>query len=586
MKKYTLPLIFCICFLLGCGPDESTDTPGKTLIPTKGNRFYGGVFNLNESEYIKNLFPLNIIDIYSYRVASQIYEGLLKFDHKDLSVIPALAESYEVDDTRTVYTFKLKQGVFFHDDVSFPGGKGREFKATDVEYCFRRLCTESRENNSFSLFDGIVKGARAYYNATKGNNENPNIELEGVKVLDDYTIQITLEKPNSIFLYNLCRPGAFIYPREAYDYHRLDMREKCVGTGPFTLASLDEDISIILRRNPNYHRKDEFGNQLPFLEVINIQFLRDKKVELLEFKKGNLDMMYRLPTEYIIEILESAMKGSDGGYSQYDLQRTPEMSTQIISMYNQGEIFKDVNVRKAFNFAINRERILNNVLNGEGYEYGKYGITPPSFKNYDVAKIKGYEFNVDSARYYLKKAGYKNGQGFPVLKLDLNAEGERYTNVAVDIKKQLKDNLNIDIELNIAPLAKITEKSTSGNYDFLRLAWIGDYPSPENFLWFFYGKNVPTEEGQSSYPNLTRYQNPKFDELYEKGLNAISEEEALSYFMQAEQVVMNDAPIIVLWYDEGYRLMQSYVKNFPNNPLQYRDFGEVYLDFGNTTNEQ
>lgn len=576
MKKHILSILICLCCLTACTDDKPNDNAAEVLTPTKGGKFYGGTFKLNESEYIKNLFPLNILDVYSYRVATQIYEGLFKFDQKDLSVVPALAESYQVDEeTQTIYTFKLRQGVFFHDDESFPGKKGREFTAKDVEYCFQRLCTESPNNASFALFDGIVKGARDYYNATKEGN-TPSQVLEGVKVLDDYTLQVTLEKPSSIFLYNLCRPGTFIYPSEAFKFYGAEMREKCVGTGPFTLARLDEDLAIILSKNANYYGKDSFGNQLPFLSNIKIEFIKDKSQELRKFKQGDLHMMYRLPTEHIIEILESAAQGNDGGYGQYDLQRTPEMSTQLIALYNQGEIFNDLNVRKAFNFAIDRERILNNVLNGEGYDYGKYGITPPSFKNYDVTKVKGYEFDVDSARYYLNKAGFKNGKGFPALKLDLSAEGERYTNVAVDIEKQLKDNLNIDIDLNITPHAKITEMSTGGNYDFLRLAWVGDYPSPENFLWFFYGKGV--EEGmKTSYPNITRYKNPKFDALYEKALNATTEEEALTYFMQAEQVAMDDAPIIALWYDEGYRLLQANVRDFPNNPLQYRNFSTVYL---------
>ena len=548
----------------------------RQLTPAKGGRYYGGIFNMNESEYVSNLFPLSIVDIYSYRVATQIYEGLLKFDQKNLSIIPSLAESYDVSDDKRVYVFHLRKGVNFHDDSCFPGSKGRELKASDIEYCFKKICTQSRENQSFYLFKDIVKGANDYYESTKENPEYSG-KLEGVTVVDDYTVQIELEQPNSIFLYNLCRPGALIYPQEAYDRYGLEMREKCVGTGPFMLASLDEDISIMLYKNKGYYGVDEFGNQLPFLDAINIKFIKEKKIELLEFQKGNLDMMYRLPTDYIFEILEGSQAGADGSYSQYDLQRTPEMSTQILVLNNQNELFKDINVRKALNFAIDRDRILNQVLNGEGYEFGKYGITPPSFKNYDVKRLTGFQFNVDSARYYLQKAGYKNGAGFPTITLDLNAEGARYTNMAIDVQKQLKDHLGINMEFNIAPMAKIKEKSMGGDFELLRLAWVADYPSPENFLWFFYGKGVPDKLGQPSYPNIARYKNDQVDEYYEKGVHSISEEDALQNFMKAEQIAMEDAPIIVLWYDEGYRLMQSYIKNFPNNSMQYRDFSEVYM---------
>ena len=147
---------------------------------------------------------------------------------------------------------------------------------------------------------------------------------------------------------------------------------------------VEEDISIILKKNTNYHDKDEFGNQLPYLDAVSIQFIKDKKTELFEFRKGNLDMIYRLPTEYIIEILEETMPGANGEYSQFQLQRSPEMMTQFLTLNNQSGVFKNRNVRKAFNFAIDRTKILDFVLNGEGYAPGNHGITPPVFSNYNI----------------------------------------------------------------------------------------------------------------------------------------------------------------------------------------------------------
>jgi len=104
-------------------------------------------------------------------------------------------------------------------------------------------------------------------------------------------------------------------------------------------------------------------------------------------------------------------------------------------------------------------------------------------------------------------------------------------------------------------------------------------PNPENFLWFFYGKTVPASLEKPSYPNMMRYKSDKFDKLYEAGLKATTQEEAFKHFLEAENIVMQDAPIMVLWYDEGYRLMQAFVKNFPNNAMQYRDFTNVYFEY-------
>ena len=178
---------------------------------------------------------------------------------------------------------------------------------------------------------------------------------------------------------------------------------------------------------------------------------------------------------------------------------------------------------------------------------------------------------------YLQKAGYKDGKSLPEIPLELNSDGERNVNVMQEVKKQLKDNLNLDVTLNVVTTAQLSENMTNGKADFFRVGWGADYPSPESFLWYLYGKNVPSDTSKSSYPNMSRYKNPKFDELYEKGLAALDKKEQYAYFLKAEKVAMADAPIIVLFYDEGYRLIQNKVKNFPNNAMQYRDFSNVYF---------
>ncbi len=574
-------VIFCLSF--SCSSDKSKSEKDGALRSANGGKFFGGVFRINESEYIKNLFPHNITDAYSYRVASQIYEGLFKFDPANLNVKKGLAEDFQVDESGTIYTIKLKKGVVFHDNNCFSDGKGRELTANDVKYCFTKLCTKSINNQNFSIFKGILKGADKYYAATTGNNK-PDFDVSGIVVKDDYTIELELIKPNSLFTVNLARPACFIYPKEAEEKYGVDMRINAVGTGPFSLNvnDVEEDISIILKKNQNYHEKDEAGNQLPYLDAVSIQFMKDKKTELFEFRKGNLDMIYRLPTEFIIEILEETVPGANGEYSQFQLQRSPEMMTQFLTLNNQKGVFKNRNVRKAFNFAIDRTKILDFVLNGEGYAPGVHGITPPVFSNYNIESIKGYTLNIDSAKYYLKKAGYAGGASFPKLQFLLNAEGERNTNVAVEIQKQLKDHLNIDVELQILPFAQLLEKSYSGDYNILRAAWVADFPSPENFLWIFSSKDVPNSLNEASYPNVARYMNEKFDKHFGDALEAKSIDEANSFFRKAEIQLMEDAPVVILWYDEGYRLIQSYVKNFPNNPMQYRDLGKVYFEEAET----
>ncbi|MCU0450728.1 MAG: ABC transporter substrate-binding protein [Bernardetiaceae bacterium] len=572
----TTYLLALLVALAACGEQQPRGYQSTSSTAALGDRQYGGVFRLNESEFIKSLHPHGINDVYSYRVAAQVYEGLFKFNQETLAVTEGLAESCEVAAGNVVYTIKLRKGVKFHDDPCFADGKGRELTAQDVQYAFTQLCTAYPENRAFHIFDGVIKGARAYFNAS-ANGAKPGVALEGVKVLDTHTLQLTLEQPNSQFRITLARPETFIFPREAFEKYGPELNRRAVGTGPFTLASVDEGKSVNLKRNPHYYRKDQYGNALPFLDGINMQFIKDKRTEFLEFKGGRLDMIYRVPTDDIMRILEESQANPDGNFGKYPLQREAESQTQIYAFQNANPLFKDVNVRKAISFAIDRTKILNYVLNGEGFAAGLHGLTPPAFDWYDIQKVKGYDFNRDSANYYLSKAGFPGGKGFPEITLDMSEEGGRHTSVAVEIKRQLKENLGIDLNLNVLPQAQITEKCLNGNYQMVRLAWVADFPSPENFLWMFHGKYVPAQAQGNSYPNVSRYRNPRFDALYEKALTASTQEEITRYFLEAEKVAMEDAPILVLWYDECYRLLQSHVKNLPNNPMQYRDFTEVYF---------
>jgi oligopeptide transport system substrate-binding protein len=576
MKKILISVLSVAFLVTACGPSQDGNTDPNALVEAKGGKYYGGTFIVNESDYIKNLFPHNIVDAISYRVASQIYEGLMKFDQKDLSLKYGIAESHTVDETQTVYTFKLRSGVMFHDNECFSGGKGRELTAEDVKYCFTLLCTPSVTNQGFSCVDGILKGATEYYNAAK-DGKKPNFEIEGIKVIDPTTIQFILTSPNSIFLNNLARPFTFIFPKEAYEKYDKEMRVKAVGTGPFIISEIQEGNVVVLKKNENYYLSDKDGNKLPYLSGIKVKFLKDKKSELLEFKKGQLNMMYRMPTDYIIEIEEQTAQKT-GAYGEYELQRTPEMATHFLGFLNNGKMFSNKNLRKAISYAVNRKKILDAVLNGEGYSHAIYGITPlDAYKGYDVKQIKGYDLNLDSANYYLKRAGFKRGADVPKITLELNSDGERNIAVAEEVKKQLKENLDINVDINVVTTAQLVENMQSGKSDFFRAGWFADYPSPENFLWFFYGKNVPASMDKISYPNLTRYVNPAFDEQYEAGLKAKTQEESYAFFLKAEQIAMEDAPIIALWYDEGYRLLQANVRGLDNNAMQYRDFTGVYF---------
>lgn len=572
MKKlFVLFLSFSLIYS-SCSNDPGSKTPEKRV--AKGNRVYGGTFRANETDHYQTLYVHNIKDVVSSFIATQIYEGLVKFNNKDLSIRPSLADKWEIDSSKTIYTFYLKKGVLFQDNECFSGGKGREVKASDFKYSFEMLCSGNADNDNFSAtFKDRVLGANKYYEESKAGKASSDIE--GIKVVDDYTLQIKLIAPSASFLNTLATPAAAVIAKEAFEKYGKDIK---IGTGPFVFVETDKgNKKVVLVRNENYHAVDSLGNQLPYLDSVIVTFLPTKKEELEEFKKGNFDMVLGLPSESVREMIESQPADFQGAPPKYLLDRTPEMVSQYYEFNLTRKPFDNVKVRKAFSYAINRNRIIDEVLRGEAYGPGINGICPPAFKGYDISKITGYDFDAEKAKKLMAEAGYPGGKGFPTVKIELNSGGSKNSNVAFEIQKQLMDVLGVNVDLEVVPLPQRIEDQKYAKADIFRSAWVADYPSPENFLWTLYGASVPETTDKPSYPNIPRYKNAEYDKEFELGKNAKTVEESYEHFMKAEQIMMNDAPIMVLWYDENYRLTQSHVKNFFANAMRYRDLSEVYL---------
>lgn len=571
MKKslfFILSLAVAV-FYTSCS--NNTSDSGSNRV-AKGDKVYGGTLRINETEMYQTLYPAAITDIGSAHIANQIYEGLVKFNAKDLSIIPSIAEKWEIDANGTTYVFHLKKGIMFQDNECFPEGKGRELKASDVQYSFELLCTDSKDNSNFSAtFQDRVVGANKFFEASKGK---PNGSIEGIKIADDYTISITLTAPSSSFLYALASPAASIIAKEAVEKYGIDMK---VGTGPFMFVENATNDNVLLKRNDHYYGLDSLGNQLPFLDSIVISFLPTKKQELDNFQNGNLAMVIGLPSESIKDMVESQISDFQNKPPKYVLERSPEMASQYYEFNTTKEPFNNVKVRQAFSYAIDRNKIIEEVLKGEAYGPGVNGISPPSFKGYDITKIIGYDFDAEKAKKLLAEAGYPNGKGFPKVKIELNSGGSKNANVVLEIQKQLMDVLNLNVDFEVVPQKQKLDDEKYARAEIFRAAWIADFPSPENFLWILYGATVPADITQPSFPNTPRYKSAEFDKLFEAGKSAKTQEESYTDFMKAEQILMNDAPIMVLWYDENYRLVKSNVRGFYSNPMRYRDYSIVYL---------
>ena len=552
----------------------------KESTEAKGGVYYGGVFRMNELEDFKNLYPLAIIDVVSHRIANQVYEGLVKLNPADLTVTPGVAYRWETNETQTTWTFHLRKGVKFHDNACFADGKGREVKASDFKYCLDKLC-ESNANNSFFeiTFKDRVKGATEYFNTSKTGKPAEG-GVAGIKAVDDSTLTIELINPNSGFLNILSTPAGYVYPKEAFEKYGIDMRTQCVGTGPFMIKTVKEGDVVILEKNPNYWDFDKDGNQLPYLDAIKYTFVKEKKSEMLEFQRGNLDMVFRIPIEMYKEIMGD-YQNANARKTDFEIQTTAALATNYYGMLAVHPAFNKKEVRLAFNYAIDRNKIVDFTLQGQG-QAGNYGVIPPveAFKkagmNFD--SLKGYSYDVDKAKQLMKQAGYPDGKGFPKIVLTINSGGgERNQQVAEVIQKMLKENIGVTVDINVVPFAEQIDAYQSGKLEFFRTAWIADYPDPVSFLGLFYGKSVPATMNEKSFTNTSRFSNAAFDAKFEAAMKEPDNAKRAVLFRECDQILIDEGALLPLFYDENDRLVQKNVRNFPINAMEYRDFTRVYI---------
>ncbi len=568
-------ILFSVALFASCSNNAKTSSAEKRS--AKGGVKYGGVFRYNEVEYLKSLYPQGVTEVTSHRITNQVYEGLVDFNQKDLTVEPRLAKSWDVDSSATVYTFHLHTGVLFHDDPCFPDGKGREMIARDFVYCFNLLCTPDAKNQGFSFYRDIIRGAKDLYTAReKKQHDADELGSFGVKAKDDSTLQITLVKPYADFLNRLALPFASVFPHEAIEKYKGDILYHTVGTGPFVIKALKADEAVVMARNEKYWGKDEFGNQLPYLDGIKVSFIKEDKTEMLELVKGNLEMKYRLPFSMIDQILDE-QKNLKGDYKNFQLQITPEYSIQFYGFLVPDKLFQNKNVRLAFNHAVDRAKIADYTAKGEGVP-AMYGFAPLGMPGYDNAQVRGFTFDVKKAKEYLAKAGYPDGKGFPKVTLEINSGGGRNQDIAEAIKTMLTDNLNIEVDISQVVWAQHTNNVETGKTNFWRFGWVADYPDPNNFFNLFYGKNVPATMEEASYSNPTRYKNSTYDVLYEKSLTTTNPQERSKIYTQLDQMIVDDAPVLLIYYAMNRRLLQPYVRNFPNNGMEFRLLREVWLD--------
>ncbi|MBC7694570.1 MAG: peptide ABC transporter substrate-binding protein [Burkholderiales bacterium] len=527
----------------------------------------GGTFVMAENNQIATLYPLSITSQVEGLVTSQIHECLVRLDAKTLELTPGLAEKWEYSGDGKIITFHIVKAAHFQDDKCYKDGKGPEITSKDIKFTLENMSAKTENNYQFNT---ILKGRLA--GATEFFDKKTNT-ISGIKIIDEYTFSLELVNPSLSFLKLLANPAAAIINETANKAYGQDLK---TGAGPFMYDQSSSKEKVVLVKNPHYFLKDSAGYSLPYLDSVVVLITPSIEDGLSLFENQKVDLINTLPSLRVKDVVEKNIKEFISHPPKSLLQREPEMYSQFYVFNTKQKPFDNAKVRQAINYAIDREKLVDNVLQGQAIGAAFYGITPNTFTGYDIKKIKGYNLDIEKAKKLLNEAGFPNAKGFPEVRIIVNSGNSRNSSVAVELQKQLKENLNINVNFESLPNVQKYNLQMHGKSDIYRDAWVADFPSPESFLSLFVGDGVPADIEASSFPNTSRYQNSMYDEYFKKGRDSNNKDTSYAYFMKAEQVLMDDAVVIPLWYEGSYRLLTNNVKGLNLNAMRYYDLTKTY----------
>jgi len=482
----------------------------------------GGTLRLAFTSDPPTLDPAQATDTTSSAVIRQVFDPLLELDEQ-LQPTPALAQSFRVSPDRRVYTFVLRPGVKFHN--------GRALRAADVKYSFERAASGKRPW-VFEKIEGarqVIKGAAS--------------EIPGIRVVDDRTVEIRLEKPFAPFLHLMAYDAAAVVPREEVEKRGPGFARQPVGTGAFRFVSWRRDDHVVLERYREHFRGPAHLDRVVF-RIIPAEITRFN-----EYRAGQLDVS-DIPTGHCAAVRrdrdlkdEAAIWATLGTHGlRFNVERAP---------------FTDARVRRAIAHAIDPSIIVERLL--EGCVSPARGIVPPALPGYSP-EIRRLPFDRARARKLLEEAGFPGGRGLGPQAFHFNT-GDLNQRIAEVLQAQLRE-VGVALELRRLDWAAHIKLVDEGSAGFFRQGWIADYPDPENFLTvLFHSRNV------GAAGNTSRYRNPRVDRLLDDADGMAPGATRDKRYHEAEQAIVDDAVWVSLYHYASRALVKPSVRGLERSPL-------------------
>ncbi len=453
------------------------------------------------------------------------FSGLVSLD-THLNVTPDIAETWEVSDDGTVYTFHIRPNANFHD--------GRPVKAEDFVYSWERAASPQIGSDTASTYLGDIVGVKEML---AGQSDH----ISGLKVINEVTLQVTIDAPKPYFIMKLTYPTAFVVDRK-----NVESGEEWVklpnGTGPYRLAEWVSGDYILYEVNYDFYLTP------PSIPYVLIDLYAGADVRLYE--TGDVDVAgvsfydadrFLDPAEPLSAEL---ITGVDlcTGYVTFDSTQPP---------------FDDVNVRKAFSMAFDRQQYIDVVL--RGHALPAVGLYPPGLPGFSY-DLEGLPYDPEQARELLKQSKYGGPEGLPPI-VYTDAGIGTYVNLDIAAMAEMwEQNLGVTITIENLEYDYFYDQIYSGNHGQLfSSGWCADYPDPENFadVLFHTGSDM----------NNGGYSNPQLDALLEQARVERDVTKRMAMYQQAEQIIVNDAPVLFTSHSLSYELVKPYLKGYVFTPI-------------------
>ncbi|MBW6481837.1 MAG: ABC transporter substrate-binding protein [Vicingaceae bacterium] len=548
MKSQLFLTVFTIFLLFSCS--NSSENSKDNL----------KIFRYNEAAGITSLDPAFSRNPENIWACNHLYNGLIQMDD-NLAIKPSIATHWEISEDGTVYTFYLRSDVYFHDHDLFKDGKGRKVVASDFVYSFNRILDSKNASPGAWIFNNI--------DYREENNYQP------FEAINDSTLKIYLTEAFPPFLGILTMQYCAVVAHEVVDYYKNDYRSNPIGTGPFKFKVWDENNKLVLLKNNSYFEKDADGSTMPYIDAISISFVKDKEMEFLKFLNGELEFISGRDGDNKESIFTTEGTLKKEYENKITMLSNPYLNTEYLGILIDEDLdivakspLRKKFVRQAINYGFDRKQMIAHLRKNIGTP-AFAGFVPKGLPSYNEEVVVGYNYNPEKAKELLYLAGYPEGKGLPEITLHTTAN---YIDLCEYIQHQLGE-IGIKTKVDIVDASAHRELVARSKLNFFRKSWIADYPDAENYLALFYSKNF-TPHG----PNYTHFSNVEFDRLYKLSQSEINDSTRYYLYQKMDKIVIEEAPIVPLYYDVLVRLTQKNVTDLGINPINLLNLKRVKLN--------